>query len=103
MNPADRVGQPELGILLDQVRDLITSQIRADNVGVCLTDFQQIGTELGHVGGDEFIANQLAAILVEESLGCSSEVVTENVIGRERVELLILHHVVAYQSLADSV
>ena len=43
----DRVGQAELGILLDQVGDLVAGKVAADHVGLGLTDLQKIRAEIG--------------------------------------------------------
>ena len=48
----DGVGQSKFGVLFDQIGDLIAGQIAADNVRLCLPHLQQIGTEIGDVGGD---------------------------------------------------
>ena len=68
----DRVGKAELGILLDQVGDLVAGEVGADDVGLGLPDLQQIGTEVGDVGGDQFVADQVAAVGVEEGFGGAS-------------------------------
>ena len=99
----DRIGQPEFGILLDQVRDLIAGKVATDHVGLGLPQLQQIGAEVGHVGGDQFVADQIAIVGGEETLGRAEQIVAEHVVGRQREELLVLHHVVAQQRLADRV
>ena len=65
----DRVGQAEFGILLDQVGDLVAGEVGADDVGLGLPDLQQVRAEVGDVGGDQFVADQLAVVGVEEGLG----------------------------------
>ena len=46
----DRELQAVLGILLDEVRDLVAGEVRRDHVGPRLADLQEIGTEVGGVG-----------------------------------------------------
>ena len=62
----DRIGQAEFGILLDQVGDLVAGEVGADDVRLRLADFQEIRTEIGHVGCDQLVADEVAAIGVEE-------------------------------------
>jgi hypothetical protein len=71
--------------------------------GLGLADLQEIRAEVGDVGSDQFVADQLAAIGVEEGFGGTCQIVTEDIVGGQRVELLVLHHVVAHQRLADRV
>src|SRR5215813_5424355 len=52
----DRVGQSKFCVLLDQIGNLVAGEFPADDVGLCLSDLQQIGAEIGYVGGDQFIA-----------------------------------------------
>ena len=99
----DREGQTELGVLLDQVGHLIAGKVRADDVGLALADLQQIGAEVGDVGCHQFVAKHSAAIGGKEGIRRAAQIVTEQVVGGQRVELLALHHVVAHQRLADGV
>ena len=76
----DRIRQPEFGILLDQVRDLIAGKIAADNVGLGLPQLQEIGAEVGDVGRNQFVADQVAIIGGEEGFGGPQQVVPEYII-----------------------
>ena len=64
----DGVGQSEFGILLDQIGDLIAGQVAADDVRPGLPHLQQIGTEIGHVGGDQLIAHKVASLAAKNAL-----------------------------------
>ena len=88
----ERVGQAELGILLDQVGDLVAGEVAADDVRLGLAHLQQIRAEVGDVGRDQFVADQVAAVGVEEGLGGLQQIVAEDVVGGQREELLALHH-----------
>ena len=46
---------------------------------------------------------RLPWLALKNRLAASSEIVAENVVGGQREELLVLHHVVAQQRLADRV
>ena len=99
----DRIGQAEFGILLDQGRHLIAGQVGADHVGLGLAYLQKIRAEVGHVGGDQLVADQVALIGREETLGRGQQIMAENIVGGQPEELLVLHHVVAQQRLADGI
>src|SRR6202007_366096 len=98
-----RIGKPELGILLDQVGDLVAGKVAADHVGFGLAYFQQIRAEIGDVGRDQFVADQVGAIGVEEGFGGLQQVMAENVVGSQREELLVLDHTLLLERGADRI
>ena len=57
--PADREGQAELGILLEEVGGLVAREIDHDQVGFGLADFQQVGGEIGSVGRHQIVAGEI--------------------------------------------
>jgi len=66
--PNPRPGsQAELGILLEEVGDLIAGEIDHDQIRFGITDFQQIGREVGGVGRHQIVAGELAAIGFHEA------------------------------------
>jgi hypothetical protein len=58
-----RVAEAEFGILLDEVRDLVSREIAADHVRPSLPDLQEIGAEVGDVSRDELVANEIGVVL----------------------------------------
>ena len=66
--PADREGQAELGILLEEVGDLVAGEIDHDKIGLGLADLQQVGGEIGGVGRHQIVAGEIAAIGFHEAL-----------------------------------
>ena len=67
VEPDQRIGKAELGILLDQIGYLIAGKVAADDVGLGLSDLEQIRAEVGDVGCDQFVADQVGACLLYTS------------------------------------
>ena len=80
--PADREGQAELGILLEEVGGLVAREIDHDEIGLGLADFQQVSGEIGGIGGHQVVAGEIAAIAFHEALGDFQEVVAERIVRR---------------------
>src|SRR5262249_58447771 len=91
----DGVGQSELGVLFNQIGDLIACQVAANHIRFRLPHFQKIGAEICYVRCDQLIAQQRCLIGVEESFGSLEQVMAENVVGGQGIEFLAVHHVVA--------
>src|SRR5205814_6903159 len=77
---ADREGQAELGILLEEVGDLVAGEIDHHQIGLGFANLQQISREIGGVGRDQIVAGEIAAIALHEALGNLEEVMTERTI-----------------------
>src|SRR5918993_4784419 len=69
--------QPVFGILLDEVGDLVSGEVRRDDVRPSLADLQEVGAEVGRVGGNEFLADELPAVLADELLRHLEQVMPE--------------------------
>jgi len=81
IEPDDRIRKAELGILLDQIGDLVAGQIAAEHVEFRLPHLQQIGAEVGHVGCDQFVADQITLIGAEEALRRAEQIVAEYIVA----------------------
>ena len=68
--------------------------------GLACRIFRQVGTEVGDIGRDQFVADQFAAVAFKEIPRRAGQVMAEKVVCGQRIELLALHHVVAHQRLA---
>ena len=98
-----RVGQTELRILLHEVGHLVAGQVGGDQVRLGLADLEQVGAEVGHVGGHQLVADHRAAVGGEETLGLARQVVAEEVVGRQAEDLLALDQALTHQRLAGGI
>ncbi len=98
-----RIVEPELGVLLDEIGDLIAREVAADHVRAGLANLQDERAEVGDVGGDQLVADQLGPVGVEEVARRPQQVVAEHVVGGQREEALAVDHAVPLQRLADGV
>ena len=89
-----------LGILLDEVRDLVAGEVRDHEVGLGLPHLQDEGAEVGGVGRHQLVGDELAAVLLHEAVGDAEEIVAEGIVGGQAEPLLALDLAVAEQGLA---
>ena len=94
--------QPILGILLEEVGDLVAGEVRRHDIGLRLADFEQVGREIGRVGRDQLVAGQRATVLLQEASRDFRQVVAEGVVRRQRVPFLSLHQIIAQEITADT-
>src|SRR5690349_11470644 len=99
---SDREGQAELGILLEEVGYLVAGKVDYDEVGFGLADLKEISGKVGGVRRDQIVTGEIATIRLHEPLRNLQEVMTEGVIGRQRIPLLALDQTVAQEGTADS-
>ncbi len=99
--PADREGEAELGILLEEVGDLVAGEIDHHEIGLGLADLEQISGEVGGVGRHQIVTGEIAAIGFHEALADFQEVMAERIVGRLRIPLLALDQTIAQERAAD--
>ena len=97
----EREGQVELLVLLEEAGLIRAGQVDVDEVGLGLSDLEDVGAVIRGVGGHHVVGHHRAAVLRQEAGGDAEEVVAEGVVGREHVPLGAPDQVLALLPLAD--
>ena len=61
--------EAELGILLEEVGDLVAGKVGHDHVGLAVADLGQDGGEIRKIGRHQLVGGELSAVLLHEPLG----------------------------------